>query len=136
MKRVLRRAKRAALPSASCSRNGFVLSLEAASSLALLLIAASALALFSFQEANAGDFYACSDAALLLSKSHAFSDGTLGERVAQVHSLTGMCAVASSPAASSSSCGGARDATEKFSFTMPVWQQGGLRSAKVECWRA
>jgi hypothetical protein len=117
-------------------RAGFVLSLEAVSALFLLLIAASSLSLFRFPETDASGFFACSDAAAVLAKAHAFSEGSLQEKVDREGKLSGLCIEAISPSASASSCEGRGAAGEKFSFSIPVWQGEGVRNAQVSCWRA
>ena len=120
----------------NCRKTGFVLSLEAVSALFLLLIAASSLSLYRFTKPSASDFFACSDAAVVLAKAHAFSDGSLQEKVGRGGKLSGLCIEAASPLASASSCEGGEEADEKFSFSIPVWQGGSVQNAQVSCWRA
>lgn len=117
-------------------KKGFVLSLEAVSSLFLLIMAVAALSLYQFRLGGADGFFACSDAAVVLSKSHAFSDGSLQEKAEAASQLSGLCIEADSPLASASSCTGENQAQgEKFSFTIPVWQGGAVQSARVSCYR-
>jgi len=116
------------------SRKGFLMSLEAAFALTLLLIAGSALPAFSQPKNAAPDFFLCSDAALALVKSDAFSDGSLQARLDSMHALSGMCF--SSGAAVSSGCAIAAQAGgEKLSFSVPSYQGGALRKLAVYCWR-
>jgi hypothetical protein len=114
---------------------GFLMSLEAAASFLLVLSAASLLPHLYLAEnsAQAGDFFMCSDAALLLSKTNAFSGAALQEKVEKLSRLSGMCIEADSPDASASSC--ESGAGEQFAFNFPVWQAGELRQASVSCWR-
>ena len=115
-------------------RRGFLMALEAAASLFLLVIAASAIPIFHLQKTSAHDFFLCSDAAVILSKTNAFSDGSLQEKLDKAASLSGLCIGASSAAAFASSCEG-NGAGEKFSFALPVWQDGAVENATVSCWR-
>lgn len=125
--------------SALCDRGarlkrGYVLSLEALSAVFLLLIAASSLALFRFPEERAQDFFACSDVAIVLSKSPAFADGSLQEKVQTASGLSGLCIEASFHDSSASAC--EKEAQgEKFSFSIPIWQSGTVQVAEVACWR-
>jgi hypothetical protein len=115
---------------------GFVLSLEAVSALFLLLIAASSLSLYRFPEPSANDFFACSDAAVVLAKAHAFSGASLQEKVDRAAGLSGLCVEASSPSSSASSCESGKEAKERYSFSIPVWQGEGVEAAQISCWRA
>ena len=115
-------------------KEGFLMSLEAACSLFLLIISLSLFPAPSLQKGSAHDFFLCSDAAVVLLKSGAFSSqAALGEKTGQASGLSGMCISASSPGASASSCTG-RGAQE-FSFSFPIWQHGSLSQAEVSCWR-
>ncbi len=114
---------------------GFALSLEAISSLFLLIIAASTLPLYQFRQSSANDFFDCSDAALVLSKTRAFSDGSLQGKVGAAGEFSGLCIEASSPLVSASSCTGEKETGEKFSFTFPIWQGEAVQDARVSCWR-
>lgn len=116
-------------------KTGFALSLEAVSSLFLLLFAVSALQLYQFRQSNANDFFACSDAALALSKTRAFSGASLQEKVDGAGEFSGLCIEADSALASASSCAGEKETGEKFSFAFPVWQGGAVQDARVSCWR-
>ncbi len=116
-------------------QKGYALSLEAVSAIMLLLMAVSTFELFQFPRENAHAFFTCSDSAIALSKTHAFSDGSLAEKVGLAGALSGLCIEANSPLASASSCGGATNAGEKFSFSIPVWQAGTLQDASVSCWQ-
>ena len=100
--------------SAHSMEKGYVLSLEAASALILLLVATSALQLYNFRQDSAGDFFACSDAAVVLAKSHAFSGEGLQEKAGQASKLSNLCISARSQLASFSSCGKPDGAVEKF----------------------
>jgi len=115
------------------ARRAFLMLLEAASCILLLLFAASFLRLFYLRHASAADFFICSDAALVLAKSHAFSDGTLQQKVEDASLRSGLCISAESPQQSSSSCKGG--APERYSFSIPIWQGGAVQSAQVGCWR-
>lgn len=116
-------------------KTGFALSLEAVSSLFLLIIAVFALPLYQFRQSGANDFFACSDAAVVLSKTRAFSDGGLQGKVDAAGEFSGLCIGASSPLASASSCTGEKETGEKFAFTFPIWQGGAVQDAHVSCWR-
>ena len=108
---------------------GFLMSLEAAASLLLVLIALSTLALFEVKQGHEGDFFLCSDAAVALVKTGAFSGGHLREAVEEASGISGLCISAGGQ--SSCSYGG----QEKYSFSMPVWSGLGVQSAEVSCWR-
>ena len=114
------------------SSAGFLMSLEAAFSLTLLLIALAALPVFSAQKNTAPDFFLCSDAALSLAKSGAFSNGGLQGRLDGMHDLAGMCF----SAGSLSSAGCSRDTEgEKISLSIPAFDGTELKEATVSCWR-
>jgi len=115
-------------------KSGYLLSLEAVTAVFLLLIAASSLPLFRFQEDRPQDFFLCSDAAIVLSKSHAFADGSLQEKVQTASELSGLCIEAYSPLTSASSCEGEGADAERYAFTVPIWQSGALQEARVSCW--
>ena len=114
---------------------GFLMSLEAAASLLLVMVALSALPLFSARAGREGDFFLCSDAAVALAKSSAFSGASaLQEGVERAASLSGICLSAGSGVLSSSSC--SQDArSEVYAFSFPVWSGGAMGSARVYCWR-
>jgi len=114
----------------------FLMTLESASAIFMLIIAASAFSLFSFPESSAGDFYICSDAAIILSKSRAFSDNALSLEVEKLGRLSGMCIKAEGAGSFASNCFGDSGAKkEKFSFSFPVWKDGMVQQASVGCWR-
>lgn len=114
------------------SSAGFLMSLEAAFSLTLLLIALSVLPAFQAQKNPAPDFFLCSDAALSLAKSGAFSSGKLQDSLNSMHDLSGMCfSAASIPSAGCPS--GAKG--EKISFSIPAFDGTALKEATVSCWR-
>ena len=111
------------------------MSLEAVSSLLLLVVALAALPLFQAKAGHEGDFFLCSDAAVALAKSSAFFGASaLQEGVAQAASLSGMCLSAGSGAISSSTCGQGAS-SEVYAFSFPVWSGGAMGSARVYCWR-
>lgn len=118
------------------SSRGFLMSLEAAFSLALLIIAVSALPAFHPQKNPAPGFFLCSDAALALAKDGAFSDPSgmkLRGKVRQMERLSGMCIEAEALLAhAASSC--AFVPREKTILSLPVHQDGLLLQARVSCW--
>ena len=115
---------------------GFLMSLEAAASLLLVMVALSALPLFSARAGREGDFFLCSDAAVALAKSSAFSSAAaLHEEVEQAASISGMCLSAESGAISSSSCSQPPAQTEAYAFSFPVWSGREMGSATVSCWK-
>jgi hypothetical protein len=115
---------------------GFAMSLEAAFSLTLLLIAGTALPAFSPPENAAPDFFLCSDAALALAKSGSFS-GTgqqLQAMLDEMHSLSGMCFSEGSIA--SAGCALQKNPQkEKTAFTVPYCSAGAVGKKTVSCWR-
>lgn len=112
---------------------GFLMSLEAAFSLTLLLIALAALPAFQAHKNPAPDFFLCSDAALALAKSGAFSSGSLQDSLNGMHDLSGMCFSAGS--SSSAGCSLAAPG-EKISISIPAFDGTALEEATVFCWRA
>ena len=117
----------------SCHR-GFLFTLEAVSSLLLLMIAASFLPSFRLQESHADEFFLCSDAAGVLVKSSAFSGGHLQEKVAELENISSLCIEAGAEgAAASSSCPDTRG--DRYSFTFPVLLAGHIANASVSCWQ-
>ena len=115
------------------SSAGFLMSLEAAFSLTLLLIALAALPVFSAQKNTAPDFFLCSDAALSLAKSGAFSNGGLQGSLDGMHDLAGMCFSAGSLV--SAGCSYASEGG-KTAFSIPAFDGTELTEATVQCWRA
>jgi hypothetical protein len=119
---------------------GFLMSLEAAFALTLLLFAATALPAFSQPKNTAPDFFLCSDATLLLVKSGAFTDGSLQAKINEMHSLSGMCFSVHDLAGdiSAKDCDSS-SAKEKTAITVPVWSSGiphgFVQKAAVYCWR-
>lgn len=112
---------------------GFLFTLEAVSSVMLLIIAASFLPAFQLKKGNAETFFLCSDAAGVLIKSQAFSEGSLAGRVAELEGLSSLCIEADSGTqAAASSCPG--QGGERISFTFPVLSGGRIRNARVSCW--
>ncbi len=108
---------------------GFLMSLEAAASLLLVLVALSTLALFEVKQGHEGDFFLCSDAAVALVKTGAFSGGRLHLAVEEAYGISGLCISAGGEG--SCSYGG----QERYSFSMPVWSGTEVQSAEVSCWR-
>ncbi len=133
MMRIAMRAKKS-----RGSNPGFLMSLEAALSLVLLLMALQALALYQPKQQEAGGFFLCNDAAIVLVKTGSFSDQSgLEGGIKKISSLAGECVEASSPSASASSCPGTpAHSAEKLSFSFPVWQGSAVETATVSCWRA
>lgn len=123
-------------PGAICGegRFGFLMSLEAACSLLLLIISIPLFSAPSLQKGSAHDFFLCSDAAVVLLKSGAFlSQGALEEKARQASALSGLCISASSPGAVAFPCQGR--GSQEFSLSFPLWQSGTLSQAAVSCWR-
>jgi len=117
---------------------GFVMSLEAACSLLLLLAAASMLAMFSLQSfprpSQVQDFFLCTDAAAVLAKSGFSGEGAL-QNIRSAANLSNLC-IDSSGAFGDLSSGCIYSGAERYSFTFPVWQEGSLLNATVFCWKA
>jgi len=129
--------RRAGQGSAGSTR-GFLMTLEAAFSLTLLIIAAAALPAFLPQKNSAPDFFLCTDAAAALANSGAFSDATglqLQGQVNSMHALSGMCVEASVPLGrQASSCAKAKEGKEKTQLTVPVFDGNFVQNAGVSCW--
>jgi len=123
------------LPCRAGKRLAFLFSLEAAFSLTLFLVAPAYLLAFSPQEEDAGKILACSDAAGALSGIRAFSSqDALDAAVEEAGALTGACVEAESGGIGASSCGTGRGKTgEKYSFSFPIWKNGRVENARVEC---
>ena len=114
-------------------KSGFLFSLEAMSSLMLLVVASSFLISFRLPQNHAGEFFLCSDAAGVLLKSHAFGGPALQENVLELERLSSLCIEAESPGASAaSSC--TASPKDRYSFTFPVASVGGIGNATVSCW--
>lgn len=117
------------------NRRGFLMTLEAAYSLLLILAGASLLAAFQLPGHNPQDFYLCSDAAILFS-SQDFSDAaSIALHAESLSSLSGMCISARhSLGEHSAGCGGEQG--EVYSFSIPVQTPLGTQNAQVSCSRA
>lgn len=110
---------------------GFLFLAEAALSVILLASAFSFLPLFSSPSGNEADALACSDAAGVLLKSGAFESQEKLERAAsEANGLSSLCIEASAGALLAGSC--AEDG-EAVSFSFPIWQNGGITTARVSC---
>ena len=115
-------------------RQGFLFSLEAALSAALLIIAIAFLPLFEKQPGNEPALLACHDAAGALAKSGAFkSQPALDASVSRAGSLLKTCIEASAGSLSSGKCDSAGERKDAIAFSFPVWSEGAIRQAKVSC---
>ena len=114
-------------------KKGFLMSLEAAFSLALLVIAASALPAFRMEKSEAPSFFLCTDAALALAKSGAFSDGSVGQKVNVMEELSGMCIDADGISSSAQEC--RAEPREKTTVTIPVFNGASMQDSKISCWQ-
>jgi len=113
---------------------GFVFSLEAAFSLALVFVAASYLQAFAPQNEEAGGFLACSDAAGVLLEARAFSSQeALQGAVDDAGSLLGMCVDAQGAGLAATSCNGGGNRSQATAFSFPVWAGGKLQNARAWC---
>ena len=124
------------LRQAGTEKSGFLFTLEAASSLVLLIIASSFILAFHLPQSHAEGFFLCSDAAGVLVKSSAFSGGSLQERVGELESLSSLCIEAGAAGeTASSSC--VPSGGDKYSFTFPVLAGAASRieNATVSCWQ-
>ncbi|MCX8194718.1 MAG: hypothetical protein N3G22_01245 [Candidatus Micrarchaeota archaeon] len=120
----------------SCRQAGFLMSLEAAAAFVLLLAAIPLLHTFQFKKAShAGDFFLCSDVAMLLTNKQPASQSELQEIVEKASGLSGLCIAAEFEGFSASSCSQPADDKEKVVFSFPVWQGGGIERASVGCFR-
>ena len=108
---------------------GFLMSLEAAASLALIFISLAALPLFEIKVGTENDFFLCSDAAVALLKSGALSGASARQQINEAASLSGMCI----EAGGASSCG--YDGEGRLAFTFPIWRDGRVQPSTVSCWR-
>ena len=111
---------------------GFLMSLEAAFSLTLLLIAATALPAFSQPENTAPEFFLCSDAALALVKGGSFADSSLQANLTDRHSLSGTCV--SAEGRFSRGCSSPRPQSGKTAITVPFYRAGAVGKATIYCW--
>ena len=118
------KAGQGALP----AKRGFVMTTEAMLSLVFLSLAFSSLLLFSFPKHDSEAFYLCSDAAIVLAKTGAFSQGSLGRATEELSDLSGMCIRAKTGFAGPQPCIGAQ-AGEKLALEIPVW--GGTEASKA-----
>ena len=114
------------------SMRGFLMSLEAAFSLSLLVIAASALPAFRLEKSEAPSFFLCTDAALALARSGAFSDGSVQEKVDSMAGLSGTCIDAEGISSSAQEC--VAQPREKTSLTVPVFNGISVQNAEISCW--
>jgi hypothetical protein len=114
---------------------GFVFSLEAAFSLAMVFVALSYLQAFEPQNEEAGGFLACSDAAKALSEARAFSSQeTLQRAVDDAGALLGTCVDAQSEGLAATSCENGAQGAQKTAFSIPAWSGGKLLHARVWCY--
>lgn len=114
---------------------GFLMSLEAAASLILLAISLNALQLFEIGEGQEGEFYLCSDAALALSKTNAFSGQALLEgKTSEAADVSGLCIFSEADSFSAGNCGAPPDGLEVNAFSFPAWSEGKVATARVYCW--
>jgi len=112
----------------------FLFSLEAAFSLTLVLVASAYLLAFSPQKEDAGKFLACSDAAGVFIEMRAFSSqDALNASVSEAGALMGACLDAESGGLGASSCAAGGGTGEKYSFSFPIWKNGRVENAGVEC---
>jgi hypothetical protein len=118
---------------APMGKNAFLASFEAASAILLLFVAASAIPLYQFQKSHAQEFFLCSDAAILVSKSGDFSHGSLLLQAQEIKELSSTClSLQIAGEGPVSSC--ELEKGEVFSFTFPVWSEG-LQELRLKCWR-
>ncbi|MFA6490218.1 MAG: hypothetical protein WCT52_06120 [Candidatus Micrarchaeia archaeon] len=116
------------------AKRGFVMSAEAMFALLFLSFAASSLFLFNFQRYDAEAFYLCSDAAIVLARTGAFSHGSLDDAAEELSALSGMCIKAQTDSLSPRPCPGAQ-AGEKISLTIPIWDGSQATTARITCSR-
>jgi len=118
------------------AKRGFLMTVEAAFALLLILFAASSLALFNFQKHDSQKFYLCSDAAILLAKTGDFSsEQDIRGKVSEISSLSGLCVSAQWNKTLASSCADATrgQAVERLSLEIPVWDGSRVSSARISC---
>lgn len=123
-----------ALTEATPGRQGFAMSLEALCSIILLIVAASAMQLFSLPPQQASDFYLCSDAAVLLSKQ-GIPPGGLQAQVESLARLSGLCILFESEKARASSCEQPQAQASRTAFTIIAFEGGSAGKAQISCWR-
>jgi hypothetical protein len=116
----------------------FIFSLEAAFSLALVVIAAAYLPFFMQQKENVGTFLSCADAAEAMSETRAFSSqAALDRAVGEISALYDGCIFAQAHGMETLQCRGIENDSgggrEIFSFTFPVWSEGRLKNAQAGC---
>ncbi len=116
------------------AKRGFVMTTEAMLSLVFLSLAFSSLFLFNLPRHDSEAFYLCSDAAVVLAKSGAFSSGSLDSATDALSGISGMCIRAKQGIAGSQPCIGAQ-AGEKLALEIPVWDGVALSKATVFCSR-
>ncbi len=114
---------------------GFLMTLEAASAFFLLIIAASALVQFRLPKESAQDFYACSDAAIILSKSSGLSGADLLVEMGKMRALGGPCVSFELDYQHYSNCEIRVRQENIQAFNFPVWKAGVLQNATVACWQ-
>jgi len=114
---------------------GFLMSLEAAASLILIAISLHALQLFEARGGSEGAFYLCSDAALALSKTNAFSSAALlEEKTSEAAGLSGTCIFSETDSFFASTCGAPPGSREVHAFSFPAWSERKVATARVYCW--
>ncbi|MEM2137574.1 MAG: hypothetical protein QW568_00615 [Candidatus Anstonellaceae archaeon] len=112
-------------------KKAFLASFEAASAILLLIVAASALQLYQFQKTFPQEFFLCSDAAVLISKSGDFSRDSLLAQAQEISELSDMCiSIQIAGEELFSPCG--KENGRVFAFTLPVWREG-LQELQVRC---
>lgn len=117
------------------AKRGFVMSAEAMFAMLFFSLAISSLFLFNFQRHDAEAFYLCSDAAIVLAKTGAFSSpDSLEGATEELSGLSGMCIRAQTDSFSPSPCPGAQ-ADDKISLSIPAWDGSQATTAKVICSR-
>lgn len=120
---------------ANSSMQGFLMTLEVFSAILLLIVAASLLPLFSLPKPAASEFYICSDAAIILSKSRGESGESLRAEVEKLGKLGSMCISFESGWKHYSNCINNSRQGAKFAFTFPVWENNAASNAQVSCWK-
>jgi len=114
-------------------KRAFLASFEAASAILFLIIAASAIQLYHFQRTSPQEFFLCSDAAILVSKSEDFSPESLLLRAQGIKELSNIClSLQFADEEPVSPC--ERKKADVFAFTFPVWREG-LQGLRILCWQ-
>lgn len=127
-----------AIAAGANAKRGFAMTTEAMFAMLLVALAASTLFLFNFQKHDSAAFYLCSDAAIVLSKSGAFSPlGNLQGKASEISGLTGMCIRVKNSGwgADTFECNNKQEGDEKFSFEIPAWNGLAVEKAAVSCSR-